>query len=107
MKHGDKAKASSAKAITKASAKKSEQAGKGRKAVVEAKSSQVKQASNEKGVPKTVSKALAKAAPKTAAKAPAGKAPAGKAGGNGKTRGDETDGFNNPTVAAAFKRAVK
>ena len=94
MKHGDKAKATAAKAITKASAKKSEQAGKGGKAV-EAKSSQAKQATREKSVPKA------------AAKTGGSKAPAGKAGGNGKARGEEVDGFNNPLVAAAFKRAVK
>ena len=92
MKHGDKAKAKSAKAI-KASAKKtSSKTGKGREA----------KAGKSGGKAEVKAKSGAKAESKASKTKPSG--------GNGKTSrrpSSETVEFSNPVVAAAFKRAVK
>jgi hypothetical protein len=83
MKHGDKAKAKTAKAASKSSVKSSKTSGASKssfKAAASGKSSQQK--------------------------APAAKPPAG----NGKPKGravPDPSGFSNPAVAAAFKRAIK
>ena len=98
MKHGDKAKAKSAKAASKTSGKSSKAAASkaGRKAGTNLKSSKqepIKKSSKQEPI-KT-------SAPKTAS------APAG---GNGKTqaRGNgDIGGFSNPLIASAFKRAIK
>ncbi|MCU1349347.1 MAG: hypothetical protein JWO56_2377 [Acidobacteria bacterium] len=102
MKHGDQAKAKSAKA--QASPEKSSKAvgaSKGIKSAAET-SSKTKSGSS-KAIPK-----------KSAAAAKAG--PSGEDNGGGKTkagvkapaaRGPESEGFSNPVIASAFKRAVK
>jgi hypothetical protein len=84
MKHGDKAKAKSAKAASKTSVKSSKAAGaskSGSKTGAALKSSQQK--------------------------TPAAQ-PVKAAGGNGKGRpAPDPSGFSNPAVASAFKRAIK
>jgi hypothetical protein len=89
MKHGDKAKAKTAKAASKTSGKSSKAAAPkaGSKAGTNLKSS--KQEPVKTSAPKTVSP---------------------PAGGNGKTKGrgnGDNSGFSNPLVASAFKRAIK
>jgi hypothetical protein len=83
MKHGDKAKAKSAKAASKTSGKRSK--------AVAAKTS------SKTGKTLKSSKAPAKSSSKPA-------------GGNGQSKGRgpaDALGFTNPVVASAFKRAVK
>ena len=90
MKHGDKGKS---KAASKASGKKSSKAVATSKASG-AKSSPVKATAKQQ--------VQAKAAKQTTSSKPA------PSGGNGKPgRTASSDGFANPTVGAAFKRAVK
>jgi len=89
MKHGDKAKAKTAKAASKTSSKSSKAAAPkaGGKAHTNLKSS--KQEPIKTSAAKTVST---------------------PAGGNGKTKGrgnGDNSGFSNPLVAAAFKPAIK
>ena len=84
MKHGDKAKAKSAKAASKSSVKTS-------------KASSASKAGSKAG-------ASSKSSPQQ--KTPAAKSISKPAGGNGKPKADGS-GFSNPVVAAAFKRAIK
>jgi hypothetical protein len=89
MKHGDKAKAKSAKAASKTSVKG------GKAAASKAGSKAGANLKSTKQEPSKVSAAKNAAPP---------------AGGNGKTKGRsdaDNSGFSNPLVAAAFKRAVK
>ncbi|MGZ8851648.1 MAG: hypothetical protein ACXW3E_15145 [Thermoanaerobaculia bacterium] len=89
MKHGDKAKAKTAKAASKTS-------GKGSKAVAAKTSSKTgKSLSSSK---------------QDHSKAPAKTSIVKPAGGNGKSKGRgpaDALGFTNPVVASAFKRAIK
>jgi len=95
MKHGDKAKAKSAKA--KASGKDA-----GSKKVV---------AKSSKGAEKTSGKAVKAGGQKDAAKAVAKSSPPGKGdNGKGKTARPAPNGgagFSNPVIGEAFRRAVK
>jgi hypothetical protein len=100
MKHGDKAKAKSAKAASKASS------GKSSKAAGEKSSSSAQAAGSSKGKDVKTSKQAGAGGQKDEA--------GGKAGGNGKSSvrrpappPAEAGTFTNPIVANAFKRAVK
>ena len=116
MKHGDKAKAKSAKASSKASDKKSS------KAVAKTAGKTSKGSSAKVSQGKGLHKAPAKSTPaKRAAKGSPGKSvatksvganalprpPATKPGGDGQRPADDIPSFTNPVIAAAFKRAVK
>jgi hypothetical protein len=93
MKHGDKAKAKSAK--TKASGKEA-----GSKKVA---------AKSSKGAEKTGGKAVKAGGSKVVPKAAAKAGPSGKAD-NGKGKGVVAPGginFSNPVIAEAFRRAIK
>ncbi len=98
MKHGDKAKS---KAASKTSVKKSKSSKASASGKAGAKSSKARKAS--------LVKSQKHQAPGKAAKQTSGGSKAHAAPGNGKPGRLPTDnaGFTNPTVAAAFKRAVK
>ena len=108
MKHGDKAKGKASKA-SKTSGKKVSQA-----VGVKAKSGESKGSDAKAGskVEKSAAKAPAKAesgkggSAKAGTKAGSARAPEGN-GGSRARAANGGDGFGNPIVAAAFKRAVK
>lgn len=90
MKHGDKAKAKTAKASSKASVKKASKS-----SGAHEKSKAAKSVKTGESVKAGNAKAAAPPVPSSAAR-----------GGNGRSA-PEAGGFTNPAVAAAFKRAVK
>jgi hypothetical protein len=105
MKHGDQAKAKSAKSIKASDSKKS-----GGKEVVVAKVR--KEAGAESSSKAKAGSAKESGRKEAAVKTVPEKTAAPKAGGNGKPKVRDTShpdspGFNNPIVANAFKRAVK
>ncbi len=86
MKHGDKAKAKTAKSSSKASVKGSSPREKVKASKIVQSSKTSKAVEKERG-------------------AKTGPAPGAKTAGNGRPPGE--GGFSNPAVAAAFRRAVK
>ena len=106
MKHGDKAKAKTAKVSSKTSVRKTSKTGGGplqSKAAKATKSGKTVKTVKSGKAGKAV-KASPRPAPAKASASRSGGRP--KAGGNGRS-GFDAVAFSNPAVAVAFKRAVK